>query len=353
MHETHCRLVTIMFVQVTEAVETEREIPVVSCRLEKHQKYLRDYMKRFHGELLEIRIGELYAYFPGAALAFNAAISLQQIMPQFNLRIGLHVGEAQFRHGRLQGADVNLASRLPYCARAGGICLSRTVYQYLKDSERQSLVALGAHDLKNFDIRMPLYAYLPDGQSSRSRGREIRHQFFANLNKCRQKRSARYVFLVSLTGLIAVFFWTQNMDFSTQARDVINLYVPAFLNQTQDNERIIHLESIEMAVRSRLSGAHGVFDLVLISDRSSAIAELLVKLHQKSGNINADYILSSLPAELILASGRVEQDSSSIFRLQDRLSDHVLGNINKLRMTSPSLVSETAGTKLNEVLVDR
>jgi len=352
MHETHCSVVTIMFVQVTETAENEREIPVVSCRLEEHQRFLRDHLKRFHGKLLEIRIGELYAYFPDSTLAFNAAISLQQIMSQFNLRIGLHAGEALFRQGRLQGADVNLASRLPYCARAGGICLSRTVYQYLKASERQRLVSLGAHNLKNFDIRMPLYAYLPDGQASRSRGREMRRQFFASLNRYRQQRSAMYTFLVSLTGLIAVFIWAQNMISSTQARDVINLYVPAFINQAQDNESVVHLEGIEMAVRSRLSGAHDVFDLVLMSDRSSATSKLLVKLHQVSGNVNTEYILSSLPAGLILASGRVEQDGSSIFHLQDSLSDHVLQDLEKLQMTNPSLASETAGTKLDELFID-
>jgi len=353
MRDTHCRFVTIMFVQVTETTENEKEIPVVSCRLEEHQSILRDHLKRFHGELLEIRIGELYSYFPGATLAFNAAISLQQIIPQFNLRIGLHVGEALFRQGRLQGADVNLASRLPYCARAGGICLSRTVYQYLNGGNRQRLVALGPHDLKNFDIRMPLYAYLPDGQAGRNRGREIRRQFFASLNKYRQLRSVRYAFLVSLTGLIAVFILAQSMISSTLSRDVINLYVPAFVNQTQDNESVIHLKGIEMAVRSRLSGAHDVFGLVLMSDPSFATAELLVKLRQVSGNVNTEYILSSLPAGSILASGWVEQDGSSIFHLQDRLSDKILQDLDHLQMTNPLLASETAGAKLDETLVNR
>ncbi|HEC27676.1 MAG TPA: adenylate/guanylate cyclase domain-containing protein [Gammaproteobacteria bacterium] len=353
MPEMHGSVVTIMFVQVTETAENEREIPVVSCRLEEHQRFLRDHLKYFHGKLLEIRIGELYAYFPDATLAFNAAISLQQIMSQFNLRIGLHAGEVLFRQGRLQSADVNLASRLPYYARAGGICLSRTVYQYLNASERQRLVTLGTHYLKNFDTRMSLYAYLPDGQASRSRGREMRRQFFASLNRYWQKRSARYTLLVSLTGLIAVFIWAQNMISSTQARDVINLYVPAFVNQAQDNESVVHLEGIEMAVRSRLSGAHDVFDLVLMSDRSHARTKLLVKLHQASGNINAEYIISSLPTGLILASGRVEQGGSSIFHLQDSLSNHVLQDLEKLKMTNPSLASETARTKLDGILVDR
>lgn len=353
MRDTHCRFVTIMFVQVTETTENEKEIPVVSCRLEEHQKFLRDHLKRFHGELLEIRIGELYAYFPGARLAFNAAMSLQQIMSQFNLRIGLHVGEALFRQGRVQGTNVNLASRLPYCARAGGICLSRTVYQYLNGSERLKLVALGPRDLKNFDIRMPLYAYLPDSQTGRNRGREMRCQFFANLNKYWQQRSARYAFLVSLTGLIVVFILAQNMVSSSLSRDVINLYAPAFVYLTENDESVIHLKGIEMAVRSRLSGSHDVFDLVLMSDRSYATAELVVKLRQVSGNVDAEYILSRLPAGFILASDWVEQDGSSIFNLQDRLSDQILQDLDKLQMTNSLLASETAGAKLDETLVGR
>lgn len=330
MRESQLRLVTIMFVQVTETSENEREIPIVSCRLEQQQKLLHRHLKIFHGVLLEIRLGELYAYFPGAELAFNAAISLQQVMSQFHMRIGLHVGEVLFREGKLLGAAVNLASRLPYCARAGGICLSRTVYQYLRESERQKLVALGPHDLKNFDIRMPLYAYFPDGQAGRSKGREMKRRFFTGLNQYWQTRTAKYALLGSFAGFVVIFIWAQNMFFDKPTPDVINLFVPAFVNQAQNHEGDIHLEGIEIAVRSRLSGAHDGFDLILMNDRDSATAELLVKQRQVSGNINTEYILSSLPVGPVLASGKVEQNNASIFHLQDELSDHVLRELDKL-----------------------
>jgi class 3 adenylate cyclase len=350
MRETQLRLVTIMFVQVTETTENEREIPIVSCRLEQHQKLLRGLLKRFHGELLEIRVGELYAYFPGAELAFNAAISLQEMMSQFHMRIGLHVGEVLFKEGKLLGSAVNLASRLPSCARAGGICLSRTVYQYLRERERQMLVALGPHDLKNFDIRMPLYAYFPDGQAGRSRGREMKRQYIAGLKQYWQTRTAKYALLGSFTGFVVVFIWAQNMFFDKPTPDVIHLFVPAFVNQAQNDEGNIHLKGIEMAVRSRLSGAHDGFDLVLMNDRDSATAELLVKQRQVSGNINTEYTLSSLPVGFILASGRVEQDDSSLFHLQDELSDFVLQDLHKLHMTTievpNTLETKITGTKL-------
>lgn len=339
MHDTHCRLVTIMFVQVTAISEFNKEIPVASSRLEKHLKALCNHLKRFHGVLLEIRTGEIYAYFPGAALAFNAAVSLQQKMDQFDLRTGLHVGEVLFRQGRLQGSDVNLAARLPSCARAGGICLSQTVYQYLKDGDKQNLVAIGAHDLKNFDIRMPLYAYLPDGQASRSKGREFRQQFFSVVSKYWQKRSVKLTLLASLAALVVAIFWVQNINSQALNRHVFSLYIPAFVDQSQEFARAIDLESIEVVVRSRLAGNHGEFKLALMRDRSSATAELLIKVRQVSGSVNVEYILKSIPEALVLATGSVNQDGASLFNLQDRLSDKILQSFDKMLITRKPLIN--------------
>ncbi len=330
MHNTHCRLVTIMFVQVTEISESNKEIPVASNRLETHLKSLCNHLQHFHGVLLEIRTGEIYAYFPGAALAFNAAVSLQQKMAQFDLRAGLHVGEVLFRQGRLQGSDVNLAARLPSCARAGGICLSHAVYQYLKGRDKQNLVAIGAHDLKNFDIRMPLYAYLPNGQASRSKGREFRRQFYSVVSKYWQKKVVKLTLLASLSGLVAAFIWAQNITSQTLNRNVINLYVPAFVDQTHNSATAVDLEGIEVVVRSRLAGNQGVFGLALMSDRDSATAELLIKMRQLSGLLNVEYVLRSVPEALVLASGSVNQEGTSLFILQDRLSDQILQSFDKM-----------------------
>ena len=323
MHETHGRLVAIMFVQVTEPTDNNAELPVDSDRITENQHDILIHLKQFRGNLLEIRHGEIYAYFPGGVLSFNAALSLQSIMPQFNLRIGLHLGEVIFRKEKLQGRDVNLASRLPSCARAGGICMSQSVYQYLEDPEKQRLVALGKHNLKNIDVEVPLYAYLPAGQSCRRKTRELKRLL---LEKLSRNRRAFYVsFMVAVTAILAFALF---VDKSVAARKVVNVYLPEFKQQAMDSQHIPLLESTEFTVRSRLAGKHDFINLHLLKKRSLASIELLVTIKQVSGKIQTEYILNSLPDGKNLASGRLEEDANRVFYLQHHLVEQILATLN-------------------------
>jgi adenylate cyclase len=326
MHETHGRLVAIMFVQVSEPADKNRELPVDSARIRENLQDILIHLKKFRGNLLEIRHGEIYAYFPGGVLSFNAALSLQSILPQFNLRIGLHLGEVLFRKEKLQGRDVNLASRLPSCARAGGICMSQSVYQYLEDPDKQRLVALGRHNLKNIDVEVPLYAYLPAGQLCRRKTRELRRLLLEKLR--RNKRAFSISFMLAA---IAIIPYASLMDNSVPGRKVINLYLPQFKQQAMDSKHRSLLQSTEFTVRSRLAGKHNFFNLHLLQKRSFASIELLVTIKQVTGRIQAEYILNSLPDGKNLASGRVEEDEKKVFYLQHQLAEQILATLNKLK----------------------
>ena len=62
MHETHGRLAAIMFIQITEASDNSREIPVVSTLSMEDRQDLCDHVKSFHGAVVDIRAGELFAH---------------------------------------------------------------------------------------------------------------------------------------------------------------------------------------------------------------------------------------------------------------------------------------------------
>ena len=336
MHETHGRLATLMFVQVTEATDNKKEIPVAQDRLAVLQKQLSAYVKRFHGDLVEISSGEIFAYFPGAVLAFNAAVSLPKLMPQFILRTGLHVGEVLVRREKLQGTDVNLAARLPHCSRAGGVCLSQTVYQYLKDNEKQKLIALGPHELKNFDIQIPLYAYLPAGQPRRRKTRELQRRCVVILQKHRKRKSLKYFFLLFLALLIGLYSWLHVQYFSSPDQNIVKLYVPNFVKSEQAEQAMQLLDSMEMTVRSQLAGSHGAHQLKLVRDRSSATAELLVTLNVNSGRLRAEYTFKNLANGRILSSGQVEDTVVNIFKLQDDLSQNILLGLKNMKYQGTS-----------------
>jgi|GEM_PF-1825534 len=339
MHETHGRLAAIMFVQITEASDNSREIPVASILSMEDRQELCDHVKSFHGAVVDIRAGELFAHFPGAVVAFNAAMSLMQRMSEFNFRIGLHVGEIPYREGRFQGADVNLTSRLPAFARAGGICLTQKVFQYLPESEQRKLITLGTHELKNIAIDLTLYARLPAGQARRSKTREWKDQLVTAVRKYH-----RYALLLFLTSTSSIVVWSYYWNFFSTEQGMVHLYLPGF-NQPAAHKQENNLKgSIEMTLRSRLSALD---DLHITEIRSDAVFELLLMLDPSPGKSQVSYVLNRLPQGVLLESGVIVGDEYQLFRLQDRLSEKIIQSLRQHKIIHTPLASHAVRIKLD------
>ena len=317
MKEIHSRLVAIMFVQVTESVDELIELPVASYRLEESYKELLKHINAYRGEYLEINSGEIYACFTGAVSAFNAALCLQSILPRYNLRIGLHLGEVLYRNGKFQGKEVNLASRLPMFARAGGICISQSVYQYIE--EKEILVALGVHKLKHVDVGVPLFAYLPSGQATRCKWRELKQKFLGRLPGYNSLK-----LLIYPVAIAALFLLPHAMDLSVADRKVLKIYVAEFELQSLPGQEGNLLQGIELGIRAMLAGSHDSIDVHLLSQRSGAQIELLVTIKQLGHKLQAGYNINELPLGNTLAYGGFEVDEKRLFHLQDLISEHII-----------------------------
>ena len=319
MSQIHSRLAAIMFVQVTESTETVTELPVASCQLKESEKDFCKYLDSFDGKILEISSGEFYVSFGGAVSAFNAALGLQALLPQYNLRIGLHLGEVLQQQDKFLGRDVNLAARLPKLARAGGVCLSQSVYQYLEDEEKQILVPIGVHALKNIDAGVPLFAYLPAGQANRCKRREIKRKLREKI-----KKHKWFAWLAYLAMVVGVYSLPHFVASPVAERIILKLYVTEFEFHPQHGEKKKLVKSIEIAVRSLLSGRYEGVDIHLQKERTSAQLELLVSIEHQGNSLLTGYIIKGLPQGKTLAYGGFEVDDSKIFQLQDRLAEQVL-----------------------------
>lgn len=341
MHETHGRLVAIMFVRINEPCENDRGAPVIAFLTAEDKQLICAHVKSFHGAVVDIRAGELFAHFPGAVVAFNAAMSLHQRMQHYNLRIGLHLGEVPYRKGRFQGADVNFASRLPGCARAGGICLSQTVFQYLRETDQRKLVALGRQELKHFSRPMPLFASLPAGQAHRSKTREWKRQLYFVLRKYH-----RYALLMCLTSVFSILVWSHFNEYSLKKRAVTHLFLPGFEQQQLHRQENRVRNSIEMTLRSRLSQLN---DLHLTAVRSTAPYELLLTFDHSKGRIRIVYFLNNLLNDMLIGKGVIEGDEQELFSIQDQLSEEVVSVMRQHKI----IVSPVASFFVRAKLVDR
>lgn len=337
MHETHGRLVAIMFVQVTEDTEHSRELPVSEIVWPAYNKLLQKHVRRFHGELIEVRSGEIFASFPGAELAFNAALSLKSVMRRFNLRIGLHLGEVLFRQGRFQGADVNFASRLPACARAGGICLSQSVYQYLPEKIQKKLIALGSYELKNFASGASLYACLPDGQACRSKIREVRRLLNTDLYRYR-----KHILLFCLLAASTAFSW-QHYTRSQGSPKPVYFYFPGIQQQGSQGDNDKYRASLVMNIQSRLAQFN---EIHLNENREAASFELLISMSRDVDTIRLHYNINSLPDEKAVAEGYIEEQEHQLFELQDRIADIIIRLLRQQKIIDSSLASKSVRAKL-------
>ena len=339
MHETHGRLVAIMFVQITEPVETDKEVPVVSILSIEDIEAICSHIRSFHGVIVDVRAGELFAHFPGAVLAFNAASSLLQMLRQHSLRIGLHLGEVPFRKGRFQGVDVNLASRLPGYVGTGGICVSQNVYQYLGQSDQQKLIALGTRELKNIQTVMPLYVSLPADKASHSRVREGAKWLFQTLRK-----QHRYLLIFCVAAASGFTTGSHHNDSFFSEQSAIHIYLPGFQQQEMNAQQRRNAGSIEMTIRSRLAGLDEVH---LTSTRSNALFELQLILGHDPEKLTVSYVLSKLPQGLTIETGTLEAGEQQIFHLQDRLSDKIFSALSQHKIVYTPVASVPVKAKLD------
>jgi adenylate cyclase len=64
-------------------------------------------------------------------------------------RIGLNVGDVVVEGDQLYGEGVNIAARLEGLAEAGGLCISGTVYDQIKNKVTLAYEYLGERRVKN------------------------------------------------------------------------------------------------------------------------------------------------------------------------------------------------------------
>jgi len=136
-----------------EADESETVKNLRAC-----EKLLTGLFKKHKGRLFNTGGDSFLAEFSSAVSAVECAVEFQSVIKQRNLseeatvklefRIGINSGDVIKEKDNLLGDGVNIAARLEALAQAGGITISKSVYDYVKGKTKFEFNDLGIQKVK-------------------------------------------------------------------------------------------------------------------------------------------------------------------------------------------------------------
>jgi len=133
-------------------------------------------IKEFRGRVVDAPGDNLLAEFASAVDAVNCAAEIQQKLAELNedllvkrkmqFRIGVNLGDVVEEGDRIYGDGVNIAARIEGLAAGGGICISRTTYDQVKNKLNLGYEYLGEHTVKNITDPVRVYRVLMEPEAA-------------------------------------------------------------------------------------------------------------------------------------------------------------------------------------------
>jgi class 3 adenylate cyclase len=162
------RLAAIMFTDMIGYTALGQRNESLSLALAEEQKrIIRPILERHRGREVKTMGDAFLVELPSALEAVRSAYEIQRATKEFNvplpegrrihLRVGVHLGDVVETHGDIAGDAVNVASRIEPLADEDGVCLTRQVYDQVRNKLELSFVSLGLKELKN--VAEPLEVY--------------------------------------------------------------------------------------------------------------------------------------------------------------------------------------------------
>ena len=169
MTETRRKLTTILSADVqdyTRLMGADEEGTLAT--LKRYRDTMRAVIGLHGGRVVNTWGDGLIAEFPSVVEAVRAAIDIQQDLAGQNqtraedsrmqFRIGINLGDVIEQENDIYGDGVNIAARLQTQAEPGGIVISNTVYDQVRNKVAVGFDFLGALSVKNVHDAIPSYA---------------------------------------------------------------------------------------------------------------------------------------------------------------------------------------------------
>jgi len=170
------KLTTILNADVvgySRLMEDNEEATIQS--LNTYRNSMTTLIEQHRGRVVDMTGDNLMAEFSSVVGAVKCAVETQKEMSERNaglpenrrmlFRIGVNLGDIVEEGDRIYGDGVNIAARLEGLAEGGGICISGTAYDQLKNKLELGYEFLGEHSVKNIAAPVRVYKVLMEPEA--------------------------------------------------------------------------------------------------------------------------------------------------------------------------------------------
>jgi adenylate cyclase len=239
--------------------------------LEAYRTVFREQIEAHRGRVVDMAGDSVLAVFESATGAVLAAFEIQAVLAQRNqalseerrmrFRIGVNLGEVIERpDGTVYGDGVNVAARLESIAEPGGVMVSGTVFDQVKNRVQLNFHFIGEHKVKNIAEMVPAYRVTSNGKPAKS----------SDARRVQIKDLRRFIGLASSIVVLAVvavvtWHWTQGPSRVGSRRDQVIAVLP-FTNMSGDPRQDYFSDGLTEDIINSLAQVH---DLKVIARNST------------------------------------------------------------------------------------
>ncbi len=141
-------------------------------RLKEYRALMTGLIQQYRGRVVDSPGDNILAEFASAVDATECAAKIQQELKNRNaevpdeakmeFRIGINLGDVIEDGERIYGDGVNITARIESLAESGGICVSGTIYDQVRNKLNLGYENLGEHHVKNIVEPVRVYRVLTE-----------------------------------------------------------------------------------------------------------------------------------------------------------------------------------------------
>jgi adenylate cyclase len=321
--------------------------------LAAHRVLITEIIQHHHGWVVDSPGDNILAEFASVVDAVNGAIKIQEDIKNSNkgipedrrmeFRIGINLGDVIEEEERIYGDGVNIAARVEGLAVGGGIAISVTVYEHIKDKLSLGYHYLGEQDVKNISEPVRVYRLLTEPSDA---GKMISEEK-PKASKLRLTTISALAFIILVAGAFVTWNYyfrvqiepasLENMAYSLP--DKPSIAVLPFDNMSEDPKQEFFSDGMTEEIITALSKVP--YLLVIARNSTFSYKGKPVKIRLVAEELAVRYVLEGsfrkagdrvrVTAQLIdaikghhLWAERYERKLKDIFALQDEITMKIL-----------------------------